>query len=64
MKEKKETASVPLLTHDTFFEEMFQILELAAAFLKNVLPSKIAVQLDFDRISIEAKDFLSVLFKQ
>jgi len=52
------------LTHDKLFREVFQWIELARAFLRSVLPVPIQSRLDLDGLTIEPKDFLSVLFKE
>ena len=52
------------LTHDKLFREMFQWLELAKAFLRSVLPVAILAKLELDGLTIEPKDFLSVVFKE
>ena len=52
------------LTHDTLFREMFQWLGLAKAFLRLVLSEPVLAKLDFDRLTIEPRDFLSVIFKE
>ena len=52
------------LTHDKLFREVFQWLGLAKAFLRLVLPAPILAKLDLDRLRVEPKDFLSVIFKE
>ena len=52
------------LTHDKLFREVFQWLGLAKAFLRVVLSAPILAKLDLDRLTVEPKDFLSVVFKE
>jgi len=52
------------LTHDKLFREVFQWLGLAKAFLRLVLSAPILAKLDLDRLTVEPRDFLSVLFKE
>jgi len=52
------------LTHDKLFRAVFQWLELAKAFLRLVLAAPILAKLDLDRLTVEPKDFLSVVFKE
>jgi len=52
------------LTHDKLFREVFQWIELAKAFLRFVLPVPILSRLDIDGLTIEPKDFLSVVFRE
>ena len=52
------------LTHDKLFREVFQWLGLAKAFLRLVLSGPILAKLDLDRLTIEPKDFLNVIFKE
>jgi predicted transposase/invertase (TIGR01784 family) len=52
------------LTHDKLFREVFQWHELAKAFLRSVLSVAIQEKLDIDRLTVEPKDFLSVIFKE
>ncbi len=52
------------LTHDKLFREVFQWLELAKAFLRFVLPKKVLEKLDLDGLTIEPKDFLSLIFRE
>lgn len=52
------------LTHDKLFREVFQWIELAKAFLKKVLPKVVLERLDIDGLTVEPKDFLSLLFRE
>lgn len=51
-------------THDKLFREVFQWVELAKAFLRIVLPGPVLAKLDLERLTIEPKDFLSIIFKE
>jgi len=52
------------LTHDKLFREVFQWIELAKAFLRFVLPGPILAKLNLDGLTVEPKDFLSVVFRE
>ena len=52
------------LTHDTLFREMFEWLGLAKAFLRLVLSGPILAKLDLDRLTVDPRDFLSIIFKE
>lgn len=52
------------LTHDGFFEKMFEMPDLARAFLKSKLPKEILPKLDLENITLEPKDFLNLVFKE
>ena len=51
-------------THDMLFREVFEWLGVAKAFLRLVLAAPILAKLDLDRLTIEPRDFLSVIFKE
>jgi len=51
-------------THDMLFREVFEWLGVAKAFLRLVLSAPILAKLDLDRLTIEPRDFLSVIFKE
>jgi len=52
------------LTHDKLFREVFQWLGLAKAFLRLVLSGPILAKLDLDRMTIEPRDFLNIIFRE
>ena len=52
------------LTHDKLFREVFQWLGLAKAFLRLVLSGPILAKLDLDRLTIEPREFLNIVFKE
>lgn len=52
------------LTHDKFFEKMFEMEDLARSFLKFVLPKDFLPHLKFEDLSVEPKDFLNLAFKE
>jgi hypothetical protein len=51
-------------THDMLFREVFEWLGVAKAFLRLVLSAPILAKLDLDRLTIEPRDFLSLIFKE
>jgi len=51
-------------THDMLFREVFEWLGVAKAFLRLVLSEPILAKLDLDRLTIEPRDFLSIIFKE
>ena len=51
------------LSHDKFFQIVFQLRSLAIAFLKHVLPSKIVEQIDLDALAIERRHQINDLFR-
>ena len=65
MSEQKSKTDIPHnLTHDTFFKEMFQMPQLAVAFLKKFLPQKTLEWLDFENLTIETKDFVDDFYRK
>lgn len=62
-EELKAVGGLPL-THDKLFREMFQGVELARSFLRFVLPEPVLAKLDLSLLTVEPKDFLSVVFKE
>jgi hypothetical protein len=46
------------------FREVFEWLGVAKAFLRLVLAAPILAKLDLDRLTVEPRDFLSVIFKE
>lgn len=62
-EELRQIGGLPIM-HDTFFQKMFEMLELARAFLRIVLSDAILRKLDLDKLSIEPKDFLNIVFKE
>ena len=62
-QELEDAGGLPL-THNTFFQEVFQWLGLAKAFLRLVLKAPVLAKLDLDNLTIEPKDFLSVVFRE
>jgi hypothetical protein len=51
-------------THDKLFREVFQWIELAKSFLRFKLPTPILEKLELDGLTVEPKDFLSVVFRE
>jgi len=51
-------------THDMLFREVFEWLGVAKAFLRLVLSASILAKLDLDRLTVEPRDFLSIIFKE
>ncbi len=45
--------SLSHITHDTFFQVVFSIPEIAVAFLKNILLPELFDQIDFDKLDIQ-----------
>jgi hypothetical protein len=52
------------LQHSAFFELTFEMLMLAQAFLRCVLPAKLLARLDIEALTIEPKKLFDVLFKE
>ena len=52
------------LSHDKFFQIVFQLRSLVIAFLKHVLPPKIVEQVDLDALIIERRHQINSLFKE
>ena len=52
------------LSHDKFFQIVFQLKSLAIAFLKHVLPTKILKQIDLDALTVERRHQISDLFRE
>jgi hypothetical protein len=52
------------LQHSTFFELTFEMLMLAQAFLRCILPEKLLARLDIDALTIEPKQMFDVMFKE
>ena len=51
-------------THDMLFREVFEWLGVAKAFLRLVLSAPILAKLDLDRLTVEPRDFLSIIFRE
>ena len=52
------------LSHDKFFQIVFQLKSLAVAFLKHVLPTKIVEQIDLDALTVERRHQINDLFRE
>jgi ribosomal silencing factor RsfS len=52
------------LPHSRFFEMTFEMLMLAQAFLRCVLPKELLARLDIDALTIEPKQMFDVMFKE
>jgi len=67
MGTEKPPANIPenlKMTHDSYFQETFQIERLARSFLRKKLPKETLAVLDLDNLAIEDRHFTDDIFKE
>jgi predicted transposase YdaD len=52
------------LQHSKFFELTFEMLELAKAFLRSILPAKLVERLDIEKLTLEPKQMFNAQFQE